>query len=103
MVAASSCSFRFYLSLAEVLLNQMYTGTCALFAPLARIIGHGDGKCPHCDREQTVRHFFGCPGRANNRRRTFKDRIPWQRRILRAPLEVLEYLSKEKESLSSDS
>ena len=82
---------------ARVILNQLYTGFCAPFQPMRRVLGLGQDKCRRCNTEETVPHFFTCKARATRRRAHFNERIDWRRKILQKPLEILGYLLGEEE------
>ena len=82
---------------ARVILNQLYTGFCAPFQPMRRILGLGKEKCRHRNEEETISHFFTCVARARRRRAHFTNRIARRRRILQKPLEILGYLLGEEE------
>ena len=82
---------------ASVLLNQLYTGCCAIFQPLRQILQLGSGQCRHCTSEDTVDHFFKCPGRTSRRRAHFVERQGWRSRILEKPFQVLGYLLGEED------
>lgn len=84
---------------SRVVHKQLYIDCCAMFQPLKRILNLSTGKCGHCEEEDTVAYLIACPGRPRKRRANFTHRIAWRTGVLRKPLEVLGYLTREEESI----
>lgn len=79
----------------RIVLNQLYTGFCTMLQPMRGLMKLGTGKCRHCNKDDTVAHFFTCIARARSRRAYFRARIDWRSRILEKPLQILGYLVGE--------
>ena len=53
------------------------------------------GRCSLCGGNETIGHFFRCPGIARGRREWFTERLSWRERVTKKPMEVLSYMIRE--------
>ena len=72
------------------------------FTSLCRIIRGKIEKYTHCHKPETVQHFYSYIGRMGARTEMFRNRMNWRSRILKQPLEVLEYLTRERVTLEAE-
>ena len=77
-------------------LNQVCTKTCPLFHPLSCVLNLDNGTCKHCNVKSTADYSFKCHERGQTKRYCFTDRMDLTRRVVKRPIEVLEYIRREK-------
>lgn len=63
---------------------------------LISIIHGKPGNFRHCNKPETIQDFFTCSERSRTRREVFGRRMSWRDRIMKRPLEVLDYFRREK-------